>query len=177
MTLLQPHGPIAHQTSLSMGFPGNNTGVGCHCLLQRTFPIQGLNPHLLCVLNWLVGSLPLAQQGQGIAKVSYGQEFNMKYQGSVPTLPSTSWISLGHCSQLGLILPRSFVFVFLRLGCFCWHLQSRAQGCCSASLNAHDSPRLQRLFQPSMSGAVSWRKTGLGWGPGIGMFRKLFRWF
>ena len=28
-------------------FPGNNTGVGCHCLLQRIFPTQGLNPGLL----------------------------------------------------------------------------------------------------------------------------------
>ena len=28
--------------------PGKNTGVGCHTLLQQIFPIQGLNPHLLC---------------------------------------------------------------------------------------------------------------------------------
>ena len=26
---------------------GKNTGAGCHSLLQRTFPIQGLNSHLL----------------------------------------------------------------------------------------------------------------------------------
>ena len=28
-------------------FPGKNTGVGCHFLLQRTFPTQGLNLGLL----------------------------------------------------------------------------------------------------------------------------------
>ena len=27
-------------------FPGKNSGVGCHFLLQRIFPIQGLNPGL-----------------------------------------------------------------------------------------------------------------------------------
>ena len=27
-------------------FPGKNTGVGCHCLLQEIFPTQGLNPGL-----------------------------------------------------------------------------------------------------------------------------------
>ena len=28
-------------------FPGKNTGVGCHFLLQGIFPTQGLNMHLL----------------------------------------------------------------------------------------------------------------------------------
>ena len=30
-----------------MGFPGKNTGVGCHFLLQRIFPTQGSDPGLL----------------------------------------------------------------------------------------------------------------------------------
>ena len=29
-------------------FPGKDTGMGCHFLLQGIFPIQGLNPRLLC---------------------------------------------------------------------------------------------------------------------------------
>ena len=37
--------------------PGKNTGVGCHSLFQGIFPTQGLNPHLLCLLHWLMGSL------------------------------------------------------------------------------------------------------------------------
>ena len=40
-------------------FPGKNTGVGCHFLLQGIFLIQGSNPRLLCLLHWQVGSLPL----------------------------------------------------------------------------------------------------------------------
>ena len=37
--------------------PGKNIGVGGHALLQGIFLTQGLNPHLLCLLNWQVGSL------------------------------------------------------------------------------------------------------------------------
>ena len=43
-------------------FPGKNTGVSCHFLLQRIFPTQGLNVCLLHLLHWQVDSLPLNQQ-------------------------------------------------------------------------------------------------------------------
>ena len=39
--------------------PGKNTRLGCHVLLQRIFPTQELNPHLLSLLHWQAGSLPL----------------------------------------------------------------------------------------------------------------------
>ena len=39
-------------------FPGKNTGMGYHTLLQGIFPTQGLNPRLL---HWQVDSLPLTQ--------------------------------------------------------------------------------------------------------------------
>ena len=35
----------------SVCFPGKNTGVGCHFLLQGIFPTKGLNPCLLCLLK------------------------------------------------------------------------------------------------------------------------------
>ena len=54
---------VGHQASLSMGFSGKNTQEGCHALLQGIFLTQGLNPRLLCFLNWQVGSLPLATWG------------------------------------------------------------------------------------------------------------------
>ena len=38
--------------------PGKNTGVGCHFLLQGTFPTQGLNSSLLYLLHWQRDSLP-----------------------------------------------------------------------------------------------------------------------
>ena len=59
---LQPFGP--HQAPLSMGFPGKDTGVGCHALLQGIFPTQGSNPCLLCLLPLQVGSLPLEPPGK-----------------------------------------------------------------------------------------------------------------
>ena len=55
---LQPHGLPGF--SVHGDFPGKNTGVGCHALLQGIFPTQGSNPCLLHLLNWQAGSLPLS---------------------------------------------------------------------------------------------------------------------
>ena len=41
-------------------FPGRNTGVGFHFLLQGIFPTQESNP---CLLHWQVDSLPLSHLG------------------------------------------------------------------------------------------------------------------
>ena len=41
------------------GFPGKNTGVGSHFLLQRILPTQEWNPGLLCLLSRQVNALPL----------------------------------------------------------------------------------------------------------------------
>ena len=40
------------------GSPGKNTGISCHALLQ------GIFPHLLYLLHWQVGSLPLVPPGK-----------------------------------------------------------------------------------------------------------------
>ena len=45
-------------------FPGKNTGVGCHFLLQGIFPTQGSNSCILCLFLCRVGSLPLAPPGK-----------------------------------------------------------------------------------------------------------------
>ena len=42
---LRPCGLLC-QAPLFKGFPGKDTGVGCHFLLQGIFPPQGRNPHL-----------------------------------------------------------------------------------------------------------------------------------
>ena len=44
--------------------PGKHTGVACHALLRGIFLTQGLNPHLLFLLHWQEGSLPLAPPGK-----------------------------------------------------------------------------------------------------------------
>ena len=44
-------------------FPGKNTRMGCHFLLQGIFLTQGLNPHLL---PWQADSLPLSHLGSPV---------------------------------------------------------------------------------------------------------------
>ena len=44
---LQPHGLWLTRFLRPWHFPGKNTGVGCHFLLQEIFPTQGLNLGLL----------------------------------------------------------------------------------------------------------------------------------
>ena len=55
------------QAPLSMDFPGKNTGVGCHFLLQGIFLTQGWNPYLLhcrqIYYSWA------SREAQGIYKV------------------------------------------------------------------------------------------------------------
>ena len=43
---LQPHGLQPISLLSPWDFPGKNTGVGCHALLQGIFPTQGSNPCL-----------------------------------------------------------------------------------------------------------------------------------
>ena len=56
---LRPHGLQPAKILCPWNSPGQNAGVGCHALFQGIFPTQGLNPVLLCLLHWQVGSLPL----------------------------------------------------------------------------------------------------------------------
>ena len=53
-----PPGSSVHGDS-----PGKNTGAGCYALFQGIFPTQGSNLHLLCLLHWQGGSLPLVPLG------------------------------------------------------------------------------------------------------------------
>ena len=52
----------------SRNFPGKNTGVACHFLLQGTFPTQGSDLHLLQLLHWQADSLPLSHLGSPFYK-------------------------------------------------------------------------------------------------------------
>ena len=42
---------VACQAPLSMGFSRQEYWSGCHYVLQRIFPTQGLNPHQDCILS------------------------------------------------------------------------------------------------------------------------------
>jgi len=56
---------VAHQAPLSMGFSRKEycSGLPCLSVCQGIFPAQGSNRHLLRLLHWQAGSLPLAPPG------------------------------------------------------------------------------------------------------------------
>ena len=56
-TLLQPHEPWPARLLCSWDFPGKNTGVGCHFLLQEIFLTPGIK---LMSPAWQADSLPLS---------------------------------------------------------------------------------------------------------------------
>ena len=60
---LQPRGLWPTRLLRPWDSPGKNTGVVCHFLLQGIFLTQGSNPHLLWLLHWQAGSLPLSHLG------------------------------------------------------------------------------------------------------------------
>ena len=60
---VQPHGLQPSRLLCPWNFPGKNTRVGCHFLLQGIFPTQGSNPLLPCSLHWKADSLPLSHLG------------------------------------------------------------------------------------------------------------------
>ena len=64
-------------TSVHGIFPGKNTGVGCHSLLQGIFPTQGSN---LGLLHWQVDSLPLSHQGSPTVGYRRGHDQNVYRQ-------------------------------------------------------------------------------------------------
>ena len=55
---------VARQAPLSMGLSRQDHWSSCHAFFQGIFPTQGLNLHLLCLLHWQAGSLPLAPPGK-----------------------------------------------------------------------------------------------------------------
>ena len=69
---LWPHGLSPARLLCPWDFPGKNTGIGCHFLLQGIFLTQGLNS---CLLHWQAISLPLSNH-----RSPYKQESRGIYQ-------------------------------------------------------------------------------------------------
>ena len=61
---LRPHGLWPTRFLCPGDFPVKNTGVSFRALLQQIFLTQGLNLHLLCLLHWQAGPVPLAPLGK-----------------------------------------------------------------------------------------------------------------
>ena len=72
--------------------PSKNTGVGCHALLQRIFPTQGLNPHLLSLLHWQVGFF--------ITRITW----ETQYQNTTLVIKKTWHVALNIANVLFLVL-------------------------------------------------------------------------
>ena len=83
LDFLQAYGLSLARPLCPWAFPGKNTGVGYHFLLQGIFLTKGSNPHLLCLLclNWHMDSLLLNHLGSHI----YILQFSPVAQ-SCPTL-------------------------------------------------------------------------------------------
>ena len=58
---------VAARLLCSWDFPGKDTGVGCHFLLQGIFLTQRSNPHFLCLLHWRADSFSLSHLGSPFA--------------------------------------------------------------------------------------------------------------
>ena len=80
---LQPHRLLPARWLCPWNFPSKNTGVGCQFLLQGT---QGLNLHLLCLLPWQTGSLPLVPSGKPYFLVKYPNYVSLA-KDRVPLVP------------------------------------------------------------------------------------------
>ena len=56
--------PIVRQAPLPMEFSRQEYWSGLPCPLLGALPNPGIKSSLLCLLNWQVGSLPLASPGK-----------------------------------------------------------------------------------------------------------------
>jgi len=74
---LQPKDCSPPDSSVHGDSPGKNTGVDCHAFLQGFFQTQVLNLHLLCILHWQAGSLPLVPPGKPSSTVMEFKKLSM----------------------------------------------------------------------------------------------------
>ena len=79
------------------GILHQDTGVGCHFLLQGIFQTQGSNPHCLCLLQWQAASLQLMP-----TRKLGGKNKNFFWFFSVSILPQED------CLSVKVYLRRSF---------------------------------------------------------------------
>ena len=98
--------------------------MGCHALLQGIFPIQGLNPCLLCLLHWKVGSLPVGPPGKPLIKhllvlVSHVQLFATPW--TTDCQVSLTMASPGKKSRMGIYSLLQGIFLTQRSNPYLLH--------------------------------------------------------
>ena len=68
---------VDHQAPPSMGFCRQEYWSGFQCPSPGDLPDPGINPHLLCLLHWQAGSLPLAPPGEPILELCIDQYWHV----------------------------------------------------------------------------------------------------
>ena len=94
---LWPHGQDPTRLLSPWDFPGKNTGVGYHLLLQWIFPTLGSNPCLLHLLHWQEKCLPLCHLGS-------------------PSITSSCLVSVSKCPIIMITTSVSYKFPKHSLG-------------------------------------------------------------
>ena len=125
---LRPHGLLPARLLCWWDFPGENTGVGCHFLLQGIFPNQGSNLGLLHGRQILLPTEPPGKPSLIIRKISikaissqfFGKALSNRHQWSLGGSQSLPWVAWEQNRRppgqdLG---PSQGLFLFL---CW-WHL-------------------------------------------------------
>ena len=96
---LQPHGLQPARLLCPWNFPGKDTGVGCHSLLQGIFPTQGSNPSLLHLPALAGGFFTTESPGkpeskQIIAEGSFRYDTQLSFR---PSMQSTLVLDSSSC--------------------------------------------------------------------------------
>ena len=95
-TLLQPHRLSPVSLLCPWDFPGKNTGVGCHFLLQRILLTQRSN---LCLLHWQADSLPLSHLGKPLNGILLSYFSHVRLCATPWTAAHQAPLSLGFSRQ------------------------------------------------------------------------------
>ena len=113
-------------------FPGKNTRANCHFILQRIFPTQGLNLHLLSLLHWQVDSLPLHHLGNLAHVIQQYSSCPFSLVGHFQQAFSPQAPAAFHLICSTFTLPSHFpIFRFSLNSCLIFYLP------CLFSLNGH----------------------------------------
>ena len=92
---LRPHGLEPSRFLCPWNFPGKNTGMGCHFLLQGSLPNWGTEPTSLESPAFAGDSLPLHHIGSPSAPIHstyFSGESRIAMPGTSPLLKSFSWL-------------------------------------------------------------------------------------
>ena len=105
LTLCDPK-TVARQAPRPWDSPGKNTGVHCRSLLQGTFPNQGLNPWVLCLLHgwwvlhcWASGEAPKTKHRLRESKVKVKSLSPVRLFATPWTVPYQAPPSMGFSRQ------------------------------------------------------------------------------